>query len=409
MSQTNKLNIFNDPIYGFIGTQNELIFSLVEHPYFQRLRRISQMGMSYLVFPGAHHTRFHHALGSMYLMQRAIEVLRLKGVAISDDEENGLLCAILLHDIGHGPFSHALENSLVHGIAHEQLSLRFMGHLNKEHDGGLDIALQIFQGTYPRKFMNQLVSSQLDMDRMDYLKRDSFYTGVTEGNINSERLITMLNVVDEGLVVEEKGIYAVEKFLMARRFMYWQVYLHKTSLMAELLLVKILKRARHLVEKGVQLEASEPLKFFLYETIALKDFDDTVLDTFAKLDDIDVLSAIKKWQDSDDFVLSKMCKMLLDRRLLKIKLKNKPVAQKKMDKKLEWVKYNYSLSAEEASYFVFAGMVKNQAYDSEYQKINILEKSGKVTDLTKASDHINPSSFSLTTTKYYLCFPKESV
>ena len=409
MSQTKKLNIFNDPIYGFIGTQNELILGLVEHPYFQRLRRISQMGMSYLVFPGAHHTRFHHALGGMHLMQQAIEVLRLKGIAISDDEENGLLCAILLHDIGHGPFSHALENSLVQGISHEQLSMRFMKHLNKEFDGGLDIALQIFQGTYPRKFMNQLVSSQLDMDRMDYLKRDSFYTGVTEGNINSERLITMLNVVNDGLVVEEKGIYAVEKFLMARRFMYWQVYLHKTSLMAELLLVKILDRARYLVEKGVQLNGSEALRFFLYKSIALRDFDDTVLKLFAKLDDIDVLAAIKNWQRCDDVVLAQLCNMLLDRRLLKIKLKNKPVSQKKVEKKLEWVKNNYSLDDESASYFVFSGMVKNQAYDSSYQQINILGKNGKVTDLTKASDHINPNAFSLTTTKYYLCFPKESV
>lgn len=407
--KSSKLNIFNDPIYGFIGTQNELILSLVEHPYFQRLRRISQMGMSYLVFPGAHHTRFHHALGSMHLMKQAIEVLRLKGVSISDDEENGLLCAILLHDIGHGPFSHALENSLVHGIGHEELSLRFMKHLNQALDGRLEVALQIFQATYPRKFMNQLVSSQLDMDRMDYLKRDSFYTGVTEGNINSERLITMLNVVDDRLVVEEKGIYAVEKFLMARRFMYWQVYLHKTSLMAELLLVKTLKRARYLVEQGRQLDASEPLRFFLYESISLQDFDDTVLDLFAKLDDIDVLSAIKKWQKSDDTVLATLCKMLLNRRLLKIKLKNKPVPQKKIDEKLNWVKNHYSFDDDEASYFVFSGMVKNQAYDSKYQKINILGKNGKVTDLTKASDHINPSSFSLTTTKYYLCFPKESV
>ena len=257
--------------------------------------------------------------------------------------------------------------------------------------------------------MNQLVSSQLDMDRMDYLKRDSFYTGVTEGNINSERLITMLNVVDDRLVVEEKGIYAVEKFLMARRFMYWQVYLHKTSLMAELLLVKTLKRARYLVEQGRQLDASEPLRFFLYESISLQDFDDTVLDLFAKLDDIDVLSAIKKWQKSDDTVLATLCEMLLNRRLLKIKLKNKPVPQKKIDEKLKWVKNHYSFDDDQASYFVFSGMVKNQAYDSKYQKINILGKNGKVTDLTKASDHINPSSFSLTTTKYYLCFPKESV
>lgn len=323
MVKTNKLNVFNDPIYGFIGTPNELIFSLISHPYFQRLRRISQMGLSYLVYPGAHHTRFHHALGSMHLMTKAIQVLKLKNVEITDEEEKGLLCAILLHDIGHGPFSHALEGFVAKEISHEQISLKFMMELNREFEGQLDIAISIFRGDYPKPFLNQLVSSQLDMDRLDYLKRDSFYSGVTEGNINSERLISMLNVVNGNLVVEEKAIYAVEKFLMARRFMYWQVYLHKTGLVAEQLLIRIMQRARLLLSRGEDLMGSRPLLLFLKNNRA-QAFNKEVLETFAELDDIDVLGALKNWQFHEDFVLSKLCKMILDRRLLHVKIKRDP-------------------------------------------------------------------------------------
>jgi len=257
LSQTNKLKIFNDPVYGFIGTPNELIFNLIGHHYFQRLRRISQMGLSYLVYPGAHHTRFHHALGCMHLMQRAITILKYKGTEITKEEENGLLCAILLHDIGHGPFSHALERSLIPDLSHEQISLLFILELNEHFDGQLDMALEIFKGEHPKKFLNQLVSSQLDIDRLDYLKRDSFYTGVTEGNISSERLITMLNVADNELVIEEKGLYSVEKFLLARRFMYWQVYLHKTSLVAEVMVIKLIERAKPLLNGGKVLKGSD--------------------------------------------------------------------------------------------------------------------------------------------------------
>ena len=408
MVQTNKLKVFNDPIYGFIGTPNELIFSLIAHPYFQRLRRISQMGMSYLVYPGAHHTRFHHALGSMHLMTKAIQILKWKNIEISPDEETGLLCAILLHDIGHGPFSHALEGFIVPDLSHEQLSLEFMTELNKEFSGRLETAIAIFKGEYPKPFMNQLVSSQLDMDRLDYLKRDSFYSGVTEGNINSERLISMLNVVDEHLVVEEKGIYAVEKFLMARRFMYWQVYLHKTGLVAEQLLVRVMRRARELLEMGKELKGSQAFLFFLSQNTAIP-FNTRLLEKFAQLDDIDIMSAIKSWQFHDDFVLSKMCKMLLNRTLLNVKIKNKPIDSQKFEEKINSVIQNQNITRVEAEYFVFQGEITNKAYSENHQTINILKKNGKVTDVLKESDQLSLKALSKTVTKYYSCYPKEPV
>ncbi|WP_421802793.1 HD domain-containing protein [Flagellimonas sp.] len=407
MVKTNKLNVFNDPIYGFIGTPNELIFSLISHPYFQRLRRISQMGLSYLVYPGAHHTRFHHALGSMHLMTKAIQVLKLKNVEITPEEERGLLCAILLHDIGHGPFSHALEGFVAKEISHEQISLNFMMELNKEFDGQLDIAIAIFQGDYLKPFLNQLVSSQLDMDRLDYLKRDSFYSGVTEGNINSERLISMLNVVDGNLVVEEKAIYAVEKFLMARRFMYWQVYLHKTGLVAEQLLVRIMQRARLLLIQGGDLSGSQPLLFFLKNNDTLT-FSAEVLETFAELDDIDVLSALKSWQFHKDFVLSRLCKMLLDRRLLHVKVKKRPISSEKMKEKLDWIIEKHNLTVEEASNFVFQGEISNKAYSRD-EAIQILKKNGKISDVLKESDQLSLKALAKTVTKYYSCYPKKAV
>ncbi|WP_010517077.1 HD domain-containing protein [Croceivirga radicis] len=408
MAQTNKLKIFNDPIYGFIGTPNELIFNLIAHPYFQRLRRISQMGLSYLVYPGAHHTRFHHALGCMHLMRKAIEILRFKQVAISQEEENALLCAILLHDIGHGPFSHALEHTLVLGHSHESLSLRLMEELNKEFNGRLTLAIQIFQNKHDKKFLNQLVSSQLDMDRLDYLRRDSFYTGVTEGNISSERLITMLNVKNNELVVEEKGLYSVEKFLMARRFMYWQVYLHKTSLAAEQLLVRILNRARELAENGVLLNISKTLEFFITrEEDALLDQDALLM--FTQLDDVDVLAALKGWQFHEDFILSELSKIILNRNLLKVKVKNKPFNQAKLNHKRELVKKEFNLDDSQIDYFVFTGAVGNQAYNIENENIHILSKNGKLVDVAKASDHFNLAALSEKVTKYYACYPKISV
>ena len=406
MKASNKLKILNDPIYGFITIPNSIIFDLIEHKYFQRLRRISQMGLSYLVYPGAHHTRFHHAIGCMHLMQKAVQVLRFKGVAISEDEEKALYIAILLHDIGHGPFSHAMENSIVSGISHEEISSLFMQELNKEFNDDLTLAIQIFKGEYHRKFMLQLISSQIDMDRADYLKRDSFYTGVSEGNINSERLITMLNVKKDELVVEDKGIYSVEKFLVARRLMYWQVYLHKTSLVAEQLLIRVLKRAKELVKNGVSLEASKPLKFFLENEITLKEFDSTCLETFAKLDDYDIVAAMKNWQYHDDFVLKNLCDMIINRHLLKIKIKKKPIKKQVLADHMTSLLGRCDISEHEASYFVFTGQISNQAYSQKKQNINILHKSGKVEDIVKASDQISLKALSKPVTKYYICYPK---
>ncbi|UOB17539.1 HD domain-containing protein [Abyssalbus ytuae] len=407
MKSTNKLKILNDPIYGFITIPNTQIFDLIEHKYFQRLRRISQMGLSYLVYPGAHHTRFHHALGCMHLMQKAVRVLRFKGIEITDKEEEALLTAILLHDIGHGPFSHAMECSIVNGVSHEQISLLFMESLNKDFNGILTPAIKIFKGEYHKKFMHQLVSGQLDMDRIDYLKRDSFYSGVAEGNINSERLITMLNVVDDELVVEEKGIYSVEKFLVARRLMYWQAYLHKTSLVAEQLLIRVLKRAKELVQNGENLIASASLSYFLNNKIGVKDFKDEVLDIFSRLDDNDILFSMKEWQFHDDFVLSSLCNMIINRELLKIRIKKKPIHENKIKKHKDRLREKYGLSENELDYFVFSGEIKNQAYNVNKQNINILMKTGKLVDVAKASDQLNLKALSKPVTKYYLCFPKQ--
>lgn len=406
MALKHKLKILNDPIYGFITIPSEEIFSLIEHPYFQRLRRISQMGLSYLVYPGAHHTRFHHALGCVHLMQKAVQVLRYKGIKISKAEEEALQIAILLHDIGHGPFSHAMEHSIVEGIDHESISLLFMEEMNRDFNQSLTRALEIFKGTYHRRFLNQLVSSQLDMDRLDYLKRDSFYTGAVEGNINSERLITMLNVVNNELVIEEKGIYSVEKFLVARRLMYWQVYLHKTSLVAEQLLIRVLKRAKELIEEGIELKASEPLLYFLKNKITGKNFNAETLKIFSRLDDYDIMMAMKEWMTCDDFVLSNLCKMIINRDLLKVKIKNKKPAPGKLEKHVKKLQEKYHISADEAAYFVFSGEVANLAYKIEMNNIHILHKNGKISDVAKVSDQLNLKALSKTVVKYYICYPK---
>ena len=409
MNTNNKLKIFNDPIYGFITIPNTLIFDLIAHRYFQRLRRISQMGLSYLVYPGAHHTRFHHALGCLHLMQKAVRILRFKGVSISSSEENGLYIAILLHDIGHGPFSHAMEHSIVENISHEYISLKFMEVLNIEFCGKLDTAISMFKGEYHRRFFGQLISGQLDIDRSDYLKRDSFYTGVSEGNINSERLISMMNVIDDDLVIEEKGIYSVEKFLMARRLMYWQVYLHKTSLVAEQLLIRLLKRAKILTSQGIHLKGSNALNYFLQKNVSKSKLDLEALDTFAKLDDVDIISAMKSWQDHDDFVLRNLSQMIMERELLKIKFQKKIVKGSNLKKHIKSLKLKYSISDEEASYFVFNGEVTNQAYDLKKDNIKILLKNGKVKDIVNISDHLNLKALSKRVTKFYICYPKEKL
>lgn len=405
MRSRNKLKIINDPIYGFIHIPSTLVFDIIEHPYFQRLRRINQMALSYLVFPGAKHTRFEHVLGCVFLMQKTVEMLRFKGVQISDKEAEGLYIAILLHDIGHGPFSHAMEHSIVEGISHEEISLRFMQELNKVFNGKLETAIAMFQGTYPRKFMHQLISSQLDMDRADYLKRDSFYTGVAEGNINSERLISMLNVRNDELVVEEKGLYSVEKFLIARRLMYWQVYLHKTSVAAEQILIRLLNRAKELVQQGQKLTMSTALAFFVKNKISKDNFSQEVLEMFARLDDTDIISAMKEWQFHPDAVLSKLSKMLLNRDLPKIKVRLNDFEEQKI-KRLQKLSLAKGIDEKDMKYFVFTGVMTNRAYNPEKEIIKILTKNGRVVELSKTSEAINLEPLSQVTERYYICYPK---
>jgi HD superfamily phosphohydrolase len=404
---TNKLKILNDPIYGFIRIPNSLIFDIIEHPSFQRLRRVSQMGFSNLVYPGANHTRFHHALGCLHLMQKTVNVLRVKGIDISEGEENALYIAILLHDIGHGAFSHALEHSIVTGITHEEISLKYMHQLNKEFDGQLDLAISVFNGEYPRKFLHQLITSQLDIDRLDYLKRDSFYTGVAEGNISSDRLIAMINVVDNELVIEKKGIYSVEKFLIARRLMYWQVYLHKTSLVAEYMLVNILTRAKELANQGVELFGSSSLKFFLYQKTDKNNFDNKVLNLFSELDDYDVLSAIKEWTNHSDKILSKLSLMIVNRNLLKIEMFDEEVSNDHLSNTTSKFLKISKISEEEAKYFVFSGKISNQAYNKN-QPIKIASKNGTIEDIVNASDQLNLQALSKPVNKYFLCYPKNT-
>ena len=406
MKTSNKLTIINDPIYGFITIPKGLIFDLIEHKYFQRLRRISQMGMSYLVYPGAHHTRFHHAIGCLHIMRKALEKLEQKGVEISEDEKQAAMIAILLHDIGHGPFSHAMKNSIVEDVHHEQISLQFMQALNEEFNGSLTLALNVFKGSYHRPFLHQLVSGQLDMDRTDYLKRDSFYTGMAEGNINTDRILAMLHVKNDELMVEEKGIYTIEKFLVARRLMYWQVYLHKTSLVAEQILVRVLMRAKELTQMGVDLPASKPLAFFLKKKNAEGVFDQYALEVFSLLDDYDIISAMKAWCDEEDFVLSRLCKIIIDRRLPRIKIKKKPFKSEFIKTEKERVKEQYNISEEEAGYFVFTGAITNQAYTFKKEAINILTKKGKVVDVISASDQLSLKALSKVITKNYICYPK---
>ncbi len=396
----------NDPIYGFISIPNSLLYDLIEHPYFQRLRRINQMGLSYLVYPGAHHTRFHHALGCMHMMQKAVQVLKSKNVEISAEEENALYIAILLHDIGHGPFSHAMEQSIVENVHHEELSLLFMKALNAEFDGKLSLAIEIFKGNYHRKFLLQLISSQMDMDRMDYLKRDSFYSGVAEGNINSERLIQMINVQDDILVVEEKGIYSVEKFLVARRLMYWQCYLHKTSVVAELILSKILKRAKELSQKGIQLPCSQPLSFFLNNSVTLDDFNENALFNFSLLDDSDIIGAIKMWQFHDDYILSTLSDSIINRKLFHIKTVEKDEQQHKIKHYKKQFGTELNIDEDALSYLVFGGNLKNQAYDLKAEPIRIQTKNKKIMDVLDASDQYNLRALSEPVMKYFVCYPK---
>jgi len=404
----NKRKIINDPVYGFINIPNELIFDIIEHPYFQRLRRIKQLGLSDYVYPGALHTRFHHAIGAMHLMTKALDNLRSKGCMIFDAEYEAAQIAILLHDIGHGPFSHTLEFSLLSKVKHEELTLWTLNKLNQKFNGRLDFAIQIFQGTYPRKFLTQLVSSQLDMDRLDYLKRDCYFTGVQEGTIGAERIIKMLTVVNDELVVEEKGLYSIESFLSARRIMYWQVYLHKTAISAECMLVEIIKRAKKLTKKGVAVPATPALQLFLERDISMTDFqeDPDLLEVFMAMDDTDIWGSIKFWAQHSDPVLNILSNRLLNRKLLKIKFFNEKPAKEELKALRIKIAISHNLTEEETKSMVQAGKVSNAAYIAKGQSINILNKDGSVIDVAEAADLPNIKAISKIVKKYYLCWPK---
>ncbi len=402
-----KKKIFNDPVYGFITVPYEIILDIIDHPYVQRLRRIKQLGLSDIVYPGALHTRFHHVLGCTNLMQQAIETLRSKGHEITEKEAEGVLLAILLHDVGHGAYSHALEHTIVKGVHHEELSLLFMEQLNREFNGALDIAIQIFKNTYPKRFLHQLVSGQLDMDRLDYLKRDSFYTGVSEGVVSNQRIIKMLDVVNDELVIQEKGIYSIEKFIVARRLMYWQVYLHKTVISAEFLLVKTLERAKELATQGEELFCSPAFRFFLYADITKEDFQQkSTLEHFAQIDDYDVLGAIKVWTEHSDKVLALLSNMLVNRKLLKIRLQKEPFTKEEIQKEKEKAAQKLGVPIEETDYFVFTDAIENNAYNPDSDSIKIVYKTGETKDITEASDNLNIQALSKTVKKYFLCYPK---
>ncbi|WP_240509450.1 HD domain-containing protein [Geofilum rhodophaeum] len=409
MKTINKKKIINDPVHGFINIPGELLFDLIEHPYLQRLRWIKQLGMTPLVYPGATHTRFQHTLGSMHLMTQAVETLRAKGQDISPDEAEAVHAAILMHDLGHGPFSHVLESTLVRGIHHETISLLFMERLNQYFGGRLQMAIDIFTNRYPKKFLHQLVSSQLDMDRLDYLLRDSFFTGVSEGVVSSDRIIKMLCVANDQLVVEAKGIYSIEKFLIARRLMYWQVYLHKTALVAEKMLVNLFRRARQLSADNDLGAVPAHLLFFLRHQPSVEDFRHRpeVLDHFAMLDDSDIMTSLKSWTLHPDKVLSTLAGGLLRRELLAIEVQDETFPPERIDKLLAATQEYYQLSSpEEAAAFCFATSVENNTYSVRDDKINILGRNGQIRDISEASDMLNLSVLSKTVTKQILCCPK---
>lgn len=415
MDFTNKKKIVNDPVHGFINIQHPLVFDLIEHPFFQRLRNIRQLGLTYLVYPGANHTRFQHALGAVHLMSSAISVLRSKGHHITDQEAEAATVAILLHDIGHGPFSHSLEYSIAQNVNHEAISRSFMAELNKQMNGKLTLAISVFEDTYHKRFLHQLVSSQLDMDRLDYLRRDSFFSGVTEGTIGSERIIKMLDTKNDELVVEAKGIYSIEKFLIARRLMYWQVYLHKTVVVADQMLIRLLQRARELAQDNQQLFCTPSLNYFLSNSVTESDFFDTnnqsappqALLHFANIDDNDIMVAIKQWATHSDPVLSALAQMLWNRKLLKIEYRNAPFDINRIEEtKREVARLNPSI-ANYIDFFVYSNSVSNNAYCSSDESIKILYNNGDLVEITEASDMLNTQVLSKEVKKYFFCYPKE--
>ena len=405
----NKKKIINDPVYGFVSMPSGFIFDLIQHPYFQRLRYIKQVSMTHMVYPGALHTRFQHVIGAMHLMQLAIDTLKSKNIYISQEEEEAALVAILLHDIGHGPFSHSLEHTLIEGVSHEVISSMLMDRLNVEFNGRLSLAITIFNDKYARRFLHQLVSGQLDTDRMDYLNRDSFFTGVSEGVISFDRIIKMLTVVDDELVVEAKGIYSVEKFLIARRLMYWQVYLHKTVIGAEQMLIKALKRAKELSNQGVELFATPALRHFLKNRINAEKFvtDETHLKWFTKLDDTDIISAMKCWVDHEDFILSTLCQKIMGRDLFRTELRSVDFETTEITLYKERAKEYFGVTDEEVDYFIYYQRIHNSAYSAEKEPIRIVNNKGQLLDIAEASDLSNLEALSKKVVKYALTYPKE--
>jgi len=405
----NKIKTINDPVYGFITIPSELVYDIMDHPWFQRLRRIKQLGLTNYVYPSAHHTRFQHALGAMHLMRQAIGVLRSKGIQIEPEEAEGLSIAILLHDIGHGPFSHTLEQSIVKGLSHEDISDMFIEVLNRQFDGKLELARKIFRGKYEKKFLHQLVSSQLDMDRLDYLSRDSFFTGVAEGTINTDRIINMLMVCDDELVVEAKGIYSIEKFIIARRLMYWQVYLHKAVLAADMMLVNILKRANWLGRTEKDIPATPALRYFLTNDKGREDFlvDPACLEKFALLDDFDVVTSIKLWMDHPDKVLSMLCRSLINRHLFRMEIQNEAFAEDYISRIKEATALKYGLDEQELEFFVNTDVVTNHAYNPRHDKILIRMGDGSLTDVAAASEQLDIAVLSTTVSKHLLSYPKD--
>lgn len=409
----NKRKIVNDPIYGFIQIPNELIFDLIQQPIVQRLRRIKQLGLTYYVYPGATHTRFQHILGACHLMKEALLILRSKNQTISENEFEGAIIAILLHDLGHGPFSHSLENTFFKQIHHEELSLSFMNYLNEKFDGKLSLGIEIFKGSYQKKFLHQLVSSQLDMDRLDYLRRDSYYTGVSEGIVGSDRIIKMLNVYDNELVIEEKGIYSIEKFLIARRLMYWQVYLHKTVIASEQMLIKVIERAKEHYKNGEQIFLTPALEFFFKNSISqinqlnIEIDRQTPLLAFSKLDDNDLIVCIKEWQYHTDRVISILSKGIINRDLFKVTIQNRPFEVDILENLKDRIKDKFQISEEEVNYFVISDSVKNNAYSkNQGERINILCKTNQIEDIAVASDVSNISALSGIVEKFFICHPK---
>lgn len=414
--KTNKRKIINDPVYGFISIPFDLIYDIIEHPWFQRLRNIRQLGLTSLVYPGANHSRFQHCIGALHLMEMALKTLKSKNVEISEEEEEAAMAAILLHDIGHGPFSHALEASIINGITHEDLSLLIMKRLNADLGGRLGMAIDIFTGNYHRRFLHELIAGQIDMDRLDYLRRDSFFTGVIEGSVGSDRIIRMLNVANDSLVIDEKGIYSLEKFLIARRLMYWQVYMHKTVISSESLLVKVLKRAKELAMNGTDVYATPALSFFLYNNISHSDLEgggvfpaEIIALHFTRLDDSDILASAKYWSDHSDHILADLSGRLVRRDLLAIELQNEPFSPEKVNRLKELVRKSVNVSDQAADFYVFTGTISNLMYAPVTPEVRILLKNGTIADITSVSDMFDHRLLSERVTKYYLCFPKECV